>query len=257
MSVERVDRCDEETLGRFVQAGEPVVFTGLVRAWPAHDKWGPDYLAAACGERKLPVAYYPDGKHCAGERPLTVREYLDVLATEPDGPQRYYLETNPLSQLAPELYKDLAFPGFLERQPGVCDMVFFGKDTGSCCHLHPFDEAVVCQVFGRKTFHLYHPRDVPNLYLQPFYRDFRRSRIDFGQVDFDRYPRVRRLRPISVELEGGDALYVPVQWPHWTLGDGLNFTLTRFWNARLRHYRFPTPGIHCLLGKWFHALADR
>ena len=41
---------------------------------------------------------------------------------------------------------------------------------------------------GTKTFHLYHPRDIRDLYFEPVTQDYRRSRIDFPKIDYDRFP---------------------------------------------------------------------
>jgi hypothetical protein len=252
MNVERIEHCDERTLRRHVEAGTPFVITQLVRRWPAFGKWTPDYLASACGDRKIAVSHYADGKVLSSHVQLTVREYLDLLRTQPGASQLYYMETNRLTELSEGLYRDLAFPPCMEGLPEADDMIFFGLDVGSCCHIHPHHEALCFQVYGKKTFTLYHPHDARHLYLGPFYGDYRRSRIDFAAVDLRCFPRARRLRRIDVELDEGDALYIPVQWAHWTHGRGMNFSLTRFFAARLRHYHFPSPGITCLLGDFFH-----
>ncbi len=252
MHVERVESCDECTWQRHVDAGTPLVITGLVPAWPAFGKWDPDFLADVCGDRPITVSDYGDGTALKDHVPMTARAYLDRLRADPSVGQRYYMETNRLRELSPDLYRDIVLPPFLDALPDIDDLIFFGLDVGSCCHIHPHHEALCFQVIGRKRFTLYHPRDARRLYLGPFYGDYRRSRIDFPAVDVRRFPRARGLRPVDIELQAGDALYIPVQWAHWTHGYGLNFSLTRFFASSVRRYHFPSPGIECLLGELFH-----
>jgi hypothetical protein len=252
MTIERIEHCDEETFRDHLRTGTPLVITGLVRQWPAFGKWTPDYLADACGDRPITVSEYAGGKALSGHVRLTARAYLDRLRGDPGAGQCYYMETNRLSELSEGLYQDLAFPGFLEGLPEADDLIFFGLDVGSCCHIHPHHEAVTFQILGKKTFTLYHPRDARNLYLGPFYGDYRRSRIDFSAIDHARFPRARRLVRYDVELQAGEALYIPVQWAHWTHGHGLNFSVTRFFLSSVRRYHFPSPGLTCLLGDFFH-----
>jgi hypothetical protein len=257
MKVERVDHCDRRMLVRHIRAGKPLVITNLVRTWPAFEKWTPDYLAAACGDRPIPIWHYPGGKARSRQVKMSLADYLDVITSTADGWNEYYLESLLLSELSDDLYHDLPFPGFLNELPDFADTVFFGRDTGSCCHIHAHEEAVVFQMIGTKVFHLYHPDDARFLYFEPLHRDYRRSRIDFGEIDHDEFPLAKRLTRIEVPLERGDALYLPVHWAHWTVGHGLTFTLTRFFNARLHHYRFPTPGIRCLIGRLIQSVLAR
>src|SRR4051812_43667531 len=182
MNLARLDRCDRDTLRHLIRAGTPALFPGFTRHWPAQEKWTPDYLAVACGGHTIRVSHYPDGKRCAGTVPMTVRNYLDCIARA-GGYEQYYMETNRLRELSPDLYADLRFPDYLDELPDYADFVFFGKDTGSRCHIHPHAEAVVFQLMGRKTFHLFHPSDVPNLYFRPIYQEFFTSRVDFSNLD--------------------------------------------------------------------------
>ena len=73
---------------------------------------------------------------------------------------------------------------------------------------------------GTKAFTLYPPEDVRHLYFEPVTGDYRRSRVGFPDVDYRRFPLARRLTPVAVVLEPGDALYVPVHWAHWTAAEG-------------------------------------
>lgn len=249
MTVERLIHCDRFTLDRHIRAGTPFVIPGFASQWPAFQKWSPEYLASVCGQTPIPVSYYPDGATLASKIKMTVEGYLQAISATPDSWKYHYMESVELSELAEELYRDLAIPAYLDGLPGASDTVFFGRATGSCCHIHAHEEAFVFQLMGTKVFSLYHPRDVRNLYFEPITQDYRRSRVDCSQIDYQRFPRARRLKRIDVTLEPGDALYLPVHWAHWTAAEGYTFTLTRFFEARLRHYRFPSPGVRCVLGR--------
>jgi hypothetical protein len=256
-TVERLAACDRATLDGHVRAGTPFVVPGFARGWPACARWTPEYLVAACGDRPIPVSHYPDGVTLAGKVKMTVRDYLAALAAGPDGWKHHYMEAVELSELSDELYRDTPIPADLDGLPGTSDTVFFGRNTGSCCHIHAHEEAVVFQLMGTKVFTLYPPDDVRRLYFEPVSRDYRRSRVEFPDVDYSRFPLARRLTRIDVALEPGDVLYLPVHWAHWTSATGFTFTLTRFFQARLRHYRFPSPGVRCVLGRLIRYVRDR
>ncbi len=167
------------------------------------------------------MSQYPDGVTLAGKVPMTVRDFLAAISATTESWRHHYMEAVELAELSDELYRDVPIPADLDGLPGASDTVFFGRNTGSCCHIHAHEEAVVFQLMGTKVFTLYPPADVRNLYFEPVTRDYRRSRVSFPDVDYRRFPLARRLSPIDVILEPGDALYLPVHWAHWTAAAGL------------------------------------
>ena len=257
MSIARLDVCDRDTLDRHVRAGTPFIVPGFAREWPACAKWTPEYLASVCGHTPIPVSHYPDGATLAGKIKMTVENYLNAILATPESWNNYYMESVELAELSEELCRDAPIPADLDNLPDIADTVFFGRNTGSCCHIHPHEEAVVFQLMGTKVFYLYHPDDICNLYFEPITKDYRRSRIDFDSIDYQLFPRARYVKRIDVTLRPGDALYLPVHWAHWTAAEGFTFTLTRFFAARLRHYRFPSPGIRCILGKLIQSVRGK
>ncbi len=257
MRIDRPATCDRATLDRHVRAGTPFLVPGFARRWAACEKWTPEYLSAACGGTSIPVSHYPDGVTLAEKVGMTVRDYLAAISATHESWRHHYMEAVELAELSDELYRDVPIPADLDGLPGASDTVFFGRNTGSCCHIHAHEEAVVFQLMGTKVFTLYPPADARNLYFEPVTRDYRRSRVSFPDVDYRRFPLARRLSPVEVVLEPGDALYLPVHWAHWTAAAGFTFTLTRFFQARLREYRFPSPNIRCVLGRLIQVLRDR
>lgn len=255
--IDRLATCDRATLDKHVQNGRPFVIPEFARRWPACEKWTPEFLAATCGDTPIPVSHYPDGVTLAEKVKMTVRDYLAAISTEPESWKRFYMESVELSELSDELYLDVPIPADLADLPGVSDTVFFGLNTGSCCHIHAHEEAVVFQLMGTKAFTLYPPGDVRYLYFEPITQDYRRSRVEFPDVDYRKFPLTRRLTQVDVVLEPGDALYLPVHWAHWTAAVGFTFTLTRFFQAKLRHYRFPSPGLRCVVGRLIQTLRHR
>jgi hypothetical protein len=257
MTIARYRTFDRKTLDQHVRTGSPFIVPGFAKDWPACREWTPDYLAAACGLTAVPVSHYPDGVKLARQIKMTVGQYLAAISATPESWNHYYMESVGLSELSDELYRDLRIPVALDDLPARADRVFFGRNTGSCCHIHSHEESVVFQLMGVKRFMLYRPADVRNLYFEPVTADYRRSRISFGaEIDYHRFPRASRLSPINVVLEPGDALYLPVHWAHWTTAEGFTFTLTRFFQAQLWNYRFPSPGIRCLLGRLIQLLRN-
>jgi excinuclease ABC subunit A len=88
--------------------------------------------------------------------------------------------------------------------------------------------------------------------------------VTFAGLDITELSR-RPLKALAVTfkpyadgtLAPGDAMYLPVHWAHWTAAEEFTFTLTRFFQARLRNYRFPSPGLRCVTGRLIQMIRDR
>lgn len=241
---------DRKILAKHIRTGTPFYVPGYAKNWPACHTWTPEYLAEESGNNLIPVSHYPDGVTLTEKVKMTVGEYLHAINATPESWKNYYMESVVLSELSDALYRDATIPHIFDDLPDIADTVFFGRNTGSCCHIHAHEESIVFQLMGTKRFILYHPHEVRNMYFEPIAADYRRSQIDFNaEIAYDKFPLARKVKPIEIIMEPGDALYLPVHWAHWTAAEGFTFTLTRFFHARLRNYRFPSPGIRCILGK--------
>jgi len=142
---------------------------------------------------------------------------LDALAQMAGDPQ------------APALYVgsttvDTCLPGFRaandlpfgERDPLVS--IWFGNRSRIAAHFDLPDN-VACVVAGRRRFTLFPPDQLANLYVGPL--DVTPagqavSLVDFANPDFERHPRFAEALEHAqvVELEPGDAVFIPSMWWH-------------------------------------------
>jgi hypothetical protein len=130
-------------------------------------------------------------------------------------PASIYLQSLPMAQY---------FPRFMEQHriaaldPAITPRIWIGNAITVQAH---FDlmKNVACLVAGRRRFTLFPPEQLPNLYIGPL--DFTLSGPPVSMVrleapDFEKYPRFRTALEHArvVELEPGDALYIPYAWWH-------------------------------------------
>jgi hypothetical protein len=114
-------------------------------------------------------------------------------------------------------------PGFMEDNPldtlpGVVPNFWLGNAlTVPVHHDHPYNLA--CVVAGRRRFTLFAPEQVGNLYIGPLEHTPSGAPISVvhpKSPDFERYPRYRDALASAcvVDMEPGDALYIPPLWYH-------------------------------------------
>lgn len=148
---------------------------------------------------------------------------------------------------SPSLYvgsleTEIHLPGFAAENrvaaisPSIGPRIWIGNASDVSCHNDTFDN-LACVVAGRRRFTLYPPEAVADLYVGPI--DFtmagRPVGLAAGSAPGDaRYPRFEhwRDRAAVVELEPGDALYLPKLWWHQVEAtESFNVLVNYWWDA--------------------------
>merc|ERR1712217_552398 len=89
-----------------------------------------------------------------------------------------------------------------------------GGGTLYHCH-YDLQPNLHVQLSGRKRFIIFPPEDWRHLYPFPVHHDLdRRSMLDLDAPDTDKFPEWRGACGHLVELDPGDALYIPPYWWH-------------------------------------------
>lgn len=133
-----------------------------------------------------------------------------------------------------------ALPGFEADNPmplladQVEPRVWIGNAVVVAAHHDP-SENIACVVAGRRRFTLFPPDQVANLYVGPFEHTPAGpavSLVDFDHPDLERFPRFEAAlaEALVVDLEPGDALYIPYLWWHHVRSiDRINMLVNYWW----------------------------
>ena len=253
-SIERYHNVDRRRFeGEIRPRCRPAVLCGLVKNWPAtraaHSGAAAlgDYLTRFdvgrdCAFILAPEAvagrffYAPDMAGMNFERARApLRNVVAELATAAERPG------GPAIAIQAALI-DEALPGFETANTlplldsTVRPRLWLGTAAQVVAHFDP-NENIACVVAGRRRFTLFPPDQIGNLYPGPF--DFNPggapvSMVDFDHPDLVRYPRFADAlsAALTVELEPGDALYIPYLWWHQVDALGsINMLVNYWWNA--------------------------
>jgi hypothetical protein len=135
---------------------------------------------------------------------------------------------------------EVAFPGLLAHNSHEFSDEDTLKSIWMCnrikvaCHFDAPYNFAVC-LSGKRRFTLFHPSQIKNLYPGPV--DFTPagqivSLVNFDDPDFDRYPNFKNALESAtvIELEAGDAIYIPSMWWHHVESlDDFNVLLNFWW----------------------------
>jgi hypothetical protein len=111
--------------------------------------------------------------------------------------------------------------------------IWMGTRTRIAAH-NDFPHNLACVAVGRRRFTLFPPEQFRNLYLGPVDNTPAGravSMVDFHAPDLERHPRFREaLRHAQVvELDAGDAIYIPSLWWHHVEGLEPFNVLVNYW----------------------------
>ncbi|MGJ4804733.1 cupin-like domain-containing protein [Luteimonas sp. SDU82] len=269
-SVRTIDGCrpDALPLADLLAGGEPVVLRGIARDWSlvVAGRKSPrdaiDHLLAHYNGRPLPYSWGPP--ETAG-RPFYNHDYtqlntearrgqLDQVLEEIHAhlddarPPTHYVASVPVDGVLPGLRasNDLDFAAHGVDAPPA---IWIGNRTTASCHYDAPDNIACCAV-GRRCFTLFPPEQIHNLYpgpLEPTPGGQAVSLVDFEAPDFTRFPRFRDalVHARSVELEPGDAIFIPSMWWHHVRGlEPFNVLVNYWWNSMPAWAPTPMHALH-------------
>jgi hypothetical protein len=221
----------QDFLKEFYATNRPVVITGAMGDWPALQKWTPEWLKEHFGERMVEIQARRESnpryeidqpKHAQQVR---FAEFIDRVTGA--GPTNDLYMTanngNRNSVELRELWDDVVMlPEYLDGSGGQAGFFWFGP-AGTVTPLHhDLTNNFMAQVLGRKLVRLIPADDAARIYndLHCF------SEVDLSNIDYARFPLMREVRILDVELKPGEVLFLPVGWWHWVKGLDVTITMT-------------------------------
>jgi hypothetical protein len=260
----RLERIEAPSEQRFIQdylqKNQPVVIRGGMQEWKALNMWTPNSLARRFGSEKVQV--YGDLFRLAAI--TTLAEYLERYFGK-DSEQatgapyiRWYcrLRDDERVPWADDVFKSLedqwARPTFFPShsfvlpycsEAGSIDpsrdwfpargLFISARGARTRLHVDPWSsDALLCQIYGRKSFVMYSPSQAPYL------TDGGRT-VDIEAPDRELFPNFTNASP-SVEdvLEPGEIVLVPAGWFHHfsTVSDSISLTWNFVHYCRLKEF---------------------
>ncbi|HJS92526.1 MAG TPA: cupin-like domain-containing protein [Steroidobacteraceae bacterium] len=227
-----------------VEGCRPVILRGLIGEWPAvqaaHGSPArlKDYLAAFdvgtrveafLGAPAIAGKYYyaPDLKGFNFERRMMkLLDALEIMVESldrTDAPS-IYVGSVPAGEALPGFAAANAMPLLPQ---GVSPRIWLGTRSNVSCHHDTFDN-LACVIAGSRRFTLFAPELIGKLYVGPIDNTMAGAPVSLAAsaggtdegsgegAEEGRYPLFEEIRDqaLRVELQAGDALYLPKLWWH-------------------------------------------
>lgn len=225
------DLTKEVFIKEWVNKNRPCLVKGAVKHWPAVHSWGnKEYLKNACDNFRVTV--YPhrnfnDGSLNRGEE-MPFHDAIDRFFEKRDAvlsmPSEIISEHNRFSGL----FKDLPGFTFLPNPPKARQYagmrMFMYLRAATAWHYHNIDETLMCQVKGEKQVAIFSPRIPGPGSITDFLNDER-------YMKGEKLSSMLDLKPAIVNVQEGDALYIPPYWHHGVIpaDDEVGFTVACCW----------------------------
>ena len=116
---------------------------------------------------------------------------------------------------------------------GTPPLAWIGNASRVAPHFDTSDN-IACVVRGRRTFLLYPPEQVENLYVGPLDHNMAgqpASLVDPRAPDLDAFPKYKKAETAAImaELEPGDAIFIPALWWHYVESYSPFSMLVNYW----------------------------
>jgi Cupin-like domain len=233
-----------------VPEGHPAVFRGLVRSWPIFSAASQSIGALAAYLKRLdsgqPVSTMLAGPEVRGryfyddtmrgfnfeQGQVGLSTVIDKLLeiAEDESPASVYAGSTQAAEVTPAFATGNVMPLL---DPSIQPRLWLGNRSRVSAH-YDIANNIACVVSGKRRFTLFSPDQIGNLYVGPL--DFNMagqpaSLVDFENPDFERFPKFRDALDVAyvVDLEPGDAIYIPSLWWHHVEADGPFNLLVNYW----------------------------
>ena len=234
-----------------VPANQPVVLKGLVAHWPSvsltDDQSFAEYLHQHdSGERCYAIVgdTHADGRLFYGEglkgtnfakTNATVSDALAHIATQNQqpNPRAIAIQAASLKSVLPTMDET-------HRNPitGDIEATFWLSNQSRVAAHFDLHDNIACVVHGTRTFTVFPPDQISNLYVGPTLDapgGVPISTVDLKSPDLATYPRFEQALESAqtAQLEPGDAIYIPSPWWHAVSSEApLNLLVNYWWQAQ-------------------------
>jgi ribosomal protein L16 Arg81 hydroxylase len=228
----RTDLSREDFLSTYYRYNRAVCCPGIAKHFPAISKWNKHYLSEHYGEVEIEVMMGRD-MAASHDRDVATQlrhtmvfaDYMELVYSGRVTNDYYMVSSNGFfsNQATRPLLQDIGPLSLISiDEAGRHVRMWFGP-AGTYTHLHYDDRNIlIVQVIGRKTVRLYAPYFAEAMeQVRPFY-----AAIDPQVVDVSVHPNAVDAIAAVVELEPGDAIFLPVGWWHAIQARDVSMTLS-------------------------------
>ena len=262
-----LDKIDPQSIPEDIfESTEPILLKGLVDSWPIVEIAKKSKLEAANYLRDLdvdiPMTVYVGEPEIKGRifynqdftgfnfdrTRQTLGDVLDKLFETIDSASAplYYIGSTMIDHWLP------GFRGENDINLGNRDnlmSLWLGNKSRIAAH-YDFPNNIACSIIGRRRVTLFPPNQADNLYIGPL--DFTPSGqaislVDSCSPDYDKFPKYANALKESyvVELEEGDALFIPSMWWHHIEAlESFNALVNYWWRSTPVYLGSPQNALH-------------
>jgi Cupin-like domain len=220
----------QEFLDHFYSQNKPVIIEGALDDWPALELWqSGDYLKSRNGDATVEVQANRESdadyelNSVKFKKEMNFGEFVDIIESGVETNDWYITANNTgknLEALRP-LRQDIRYPEYLTNDPNEGFFWYGPKGVVTPIH-HDLTNNFMAQVRGRKLVRIVAPYESAHVYNNRHCF----SPVDLFNVDEERFPEMKDVRVIDVEIGPGDLFFLPVGWWHAVRGLDISITMT-------------------------------
>ena len=235
-----VDTVDDIEPERFFEeyyfANRPVKIRGFAARWQDFSSWSVPRLLDRFGDADVEIMFGRDSHADYDEnvertrRKLAFRDFVTMLeAAEGSTTNNFYLAARNLalrSTFGPLVDELEPLPGFLTPHEASYLNFWIGP-AGTVTKLHhDLSNVFFMQLFGSKRITLVPPCDTPLVYN----KEGVIAEVDAERPDYKKQPLFAGATTVSVTVDAGDAIFLPVGWWHHvrSLSTSVSLTFVNF-----------------------------